>query len=56
MESLNKFKSDDLTILDEDEQFISNQKIAQQRLNKVERNESKLIDFDELEKNLENIL
>ncbi|MEP5613188.1 MAG: hypothetical protein ABJP45_13115 [Cyclobacteriaceae bacterium] len=56
IESLNKFKGEDLNVLEEDELFKSNQKMAKQRLEKVVNGSAELLDFEEFERNLAKIV
>ena len=50
---LNKFTSEELQIIEEDEFFIANKKYLQTELEKLEKGESKLIKIKQLEESME---
>lgn len=50
---LNKFKKEELQIINEDEQYISIQKYLQDELIRIEDGDAEFIDIDELDAELE---
>ena len=50
---LNKFKKEELLIINEDEQYISVQNYLQGELKKIESGDAEFVDIDELDAELE---
>lgn len=50
---LNKFTSEELQVIEEDESFIADKKYLQTELEKLEKNESKFIETKQLKESLE---
>ena len=56
MQSLNAFSSDELVVINEDQNYLANQKYLQKELEEINSGNAELVSHEELESSLDEII